>query len=183
MATPLRFPISDKATLTVLVSGGDGQCFLQLFQNAYAKLPKRVRERIEAHWRADFESPTITLEDNPCLVTDDGEGHALSITEDEGHKIRFSGPAFDWLVAKHGADVAVSLIVHELGHVFSWAEKRLGVLSSKEADAYRHAAEGDQAAVEVLEQMVDTRMEKWGVDPNPIRAACEEFLRQSGSTE
>ncbi len=49
-ARPLSFPISAKAALTVLVCGGDGRRFVQLYQQACAKLPKSVRERIEAHW-------------------------------------------------------------------------------------------------------------------------------------
>ncbi|MCE9562607.1 MAG: hypothetical protein K8U57_11210 [Planctomycetes bacterium] len=95
MATALTFPIPAKHTLTVVVSGGDGARFARLFQQAFAKLPKSVRERIESHWASDIGSPATTLEDHPCLVTVDGEGHTPSITEDEGHKIRFSGPGFD----------------------------------------------------------------------------------------
>jgi hypothetical protein len=160
MATALTFPISAKHTLTVIISGGDGGRFA-----------------IESHWASDIGSPTITLEDDSCLVTDDGEGHALSITEDEGHKIRFSGPGFDWLATLKGEDVAVAMIVHELGHVLSWAEKRLGVLSSKENDAYRRALAGDKAAIDVLEQQVDGRMVQWGVDPQPVRAATDDFIK------
>jgi hypothetical protein len=127
-ATSLEFRFSDGAARIVLVSSGDGTHFARLFRQAYDKLPKSVRQRIEAHWASDIEPPTITLEDDPCLITDDGQGHALSITEDEDHTIRFSGAAFDWLARVKGESVAMSMILHELGHVQSWAEKRLGVL-------------------------------------------------------
>jgi hypothetical protein len=51
MATVREFPICEKAILTFLVSVGEGPRFAQLFQRAYAKLPKSARERIEEHWR------------------------------------------------------------------------------------------------------------------------------------
>jgi hypothetical protein len=160
----------------VLVSSKDGPLFVQCFQEAYAKLPGSARDRIEDHWKSSSPSPELTLEGRAYIITDDLQGAAMAVTGDEGHRLRFAGTAFGWLANKHGVAVAVSLIVHELGHVHSWAEKRLGVLSTKEADAYRPAFEGDGAAIQVLEQLVDDRMEKWGVDPKPLRAANDDFM-------
>ena len=54
-----------------------------------------------------------------------------------------------------GESIAVSCIVHELAHVHSHAERRVGTLGSKEEDAYRRADAGDKAAVAVLEELVD----------------------------
>ncbi|MCE9562606.1 MAG: hypothetical protein K8U57_11205 [Planctomycetes bacterium] len=71
----------------------------------------------------------------------------------------------------------MSMIVHELGHVLSWAEKRLGVLSSKVNDACRRALAGDKAAIDVLEEQVDARMVQWGVDPQPVCAATDDFIK------
>lgn len=50
------------------------------------------------------------------------------------------------------------------------------MLSSKENDAYRRALAGDKAAIDVLEEQVDDRMVQWGVDPQPVCAATDDFI-------
>src|SRR5262249_60080228 len=96
--------------------------------------------------------------------------------DEEGHGVRCAWAAIDVLGERFGVAVAVSLIVHELGHVHSWAEKRVGALPRKEEDAYRRAIRGDQFAIDTLEQLVDARMENWGVDPKPLHEANALFL-------
>jgi hypothetical protein len=146
----------------VFVSGSEGPRFAQFFQQAYAKLPGGVREQIEEHWKSMPSSPELILEDKPYLVADDHQSIGVAMTDEEGHRLRFAGVALGWLVAKYGGAVAVSMIVHELAHVHSWAERKVEVLTPREADAYRRAVQGDRTAIDLLERLADERMVSWG---------------------
>ncbi len=151
--------------------------FINLFREVASKIPGACSDMMTLHWNPiSPSSPYIILSPSRVLQTDDGTDAGVAMTDSNGVRLQFSGPAIEAAEDRIG----LAIIAHELAHVTVFAAVTLGLLEGEELELYERARNNQQQLIEYLEQVADQRAKSWGFNQHETRQWVASYLRDEG---